>query len=132
MKREATPSPKAPKRKDNSLSPYLKSQKKKEAMEANYSKGLSVGSNNAKQYLLMPFPEISKVHPEISQLKGYRIGPVRPATEGKKPVATKPDGRTEGTSNSEITSNGKKPSSASRRPASPNVVKPNCNSIRIS
>lgn len=127
MRRESTPSPKEIQKKDNSLSPYLKSQKKKDAMtEFDYSKGilqrkpLVFGApSSTMQQLLMSFPEINKIHPEVTQLKGYHVGPVRPATEGKKIVTNKPEVRTE--------NSGMKPSSASRRPASPNVAKPNCN-----
>jgi len=69
---------------------------------------------NSKQYFLMSFPEINKFQPEISQLKGYRIGPVRPSTEGKKAaIKTK----------AESTSK-KKPNSANRRPISPIITKP--------
>ena len=106
------------------MSPYLKSQVKKKSMQENVKgqfprQPLSFGaSNDTKQCMLMAFPEIDKTHSENPKLKGFRQGPIRPATEGKRMGQGKSEVKPE-------KNIGRKPNSASRRPPSPNTGKAN-------
>ena len=112
MKRESTPSPKSgKKRKEPSFSPYSKKLRKKDMLiDSNPLKSnepiLNFTSHtDTKQRLFTG----AKIQSEISRLKAFQTGPVRPKTEGKRLLKMENDS--------------KKQKLAKQRPASPGFLK---------
>lgn len=110
-------------RKGASSSPYNKRPKKKDPIyDGNPLRKsdplLAFESKfNSRDRLFAVLPGATKLQNEITRLKAFHGGPIRPQTEGKKRI--KPDFKIENGTKK------KKPHFANQRPASPGISKSN-------